>query len=398
MVSHAGHQLDPPNRILLGPGPSNIHPRVQMAMLAPIVGHLDPYFVTVMEDTVHLLRTVFGTKNQLTFPISGTGSAGMEASFCNLLEPGDVAVVGVNGLFGERMAENVLRCGATAVQVPAEWGRIIEPDAVEAALKAEKKVKLVAIVHAETSTGTLQPLADISRLAKQYGALLLVDTVTSLGGQQVAVDDWGIDVCYSGTQKCLSCPPGLAPLTASSGVVDMIATRKAKVQSWYFDLSLLSSYWSASRFYHHTAPISMIYALHEALALVVEEGLEKRIERHSRNGRALQAGLEAMGLELHAQKEYRLSVLTTVRVPSGIDDLAVRKSLLNEFGIESGGGLGPLKGQIWRIGLMGHSSTAENVLLVLSSLGKMLLAQDCSADSGAGVAAALSILGDIEPH
>jgi alanine-glyoxylate transaminase/serine-glyoxylate transaminase/serine-pyruvate transaminase len=284
------------------------------------------------------------------------------------------------------------------VQVPAEWGRIIEPDAVEAALRAHTKFKLVAMVHAETSTGTLQPLADISRLAKQHGALLLVDTVTSLGGQQVAVDDWGIDVCYSGTQKCLSCPPGLAPFTASSSALDMVAARKTKMQSWYFDLSLLSSYWSTSRFYHHTAPISMVYALHEALALVVEEGLEKRIERHFRNGRALQAGLEAMGLELHAQKGHRLSVLATVRVPPGIDDLAVRQSLLNEFGIEIGGGLGPLKGQIWRIGLMGHSSTAENILLVLSSLGKTLRAQGHSPDSGAGVAAALSILGDIEPH
>ena len=386
------HQLNPPQRILLGPGPSNIHPRVQMAMLAPIVGHLDPYFITVMEDTVQLLRRVFQTQNQLTFPISGTGSAGMEASFDNFLEPGDVAVIGVNGLFGERMAENALRCGARVVQLPAEWGRIIEPEAIEAALKTERKVKLVALVHAETSTGILQPLTDASRLAKQYEALLLVDTVTSLGGHEVAVDDWGIDICYSGTQKCLSCPPGLAPFTANENAMSILSARTHKIQSWYFDLSLLSSYWSTSRFYHHTAPISMIYAFHEALALIVEEGLEARIQRHLRNGLALQAGLEAMGLKLHAQQGHRLSTLTTVRIPSGVDDVKVRQRLLNEFNIEIGGGLGPLKGQVWRIGLMGHSSGAENVFLVLSALEKILPAEGYAVQTGAGVTVAAQIL------
>ena len=385
-------QLNPPNRILMGPGPSNIHPRVQMAMLAPIVGHLDPYFVTVMEDTVELLRSVFRTENQLTFPISGTGSAGMEASFDNVLEPGDVAVIGVNGLFGERMVEDALRCGAEVVQVPADWGRIVEPEAIEAALKAKNRVKLVALVHAETSTGVLQPLDDVSRLAKQHEALFLVDTVTSLGGQEVAVDDWGIDICYSGTQKCLSCPPGLAPFTANEKAMSVLSARTNKVHSWYLDISLLSSYWSSSRFYHHTAPISMIYALHEALALIVEEGLEARVQRHLRNGAALQAGLEAMGMELHAQEGYRLSALTTVRIPDGVDDLKVRPRLLNEFGIEIGGGLGPLKGQVWRIGLMGHSSSAENVLLLLSALDKILPVEGYRVEVGAGVAAAIQSL------
>lgn len=387
-------ELNPPNRTLMGPGPSNIHPRVQMAMLAPLVGHLDPYFITVMEDTVALLRAIFRTKNKLTFPVSGTGSAGMEASFCNFLEPGDVAVIGVNGLFGERMVDNALRCGARVVQVPAEWGRIVEPEAIEAALKAEKKVKLIALVHAETSTGVLQPLDEASRLAKQYEALFLVDTVTSLAGHEVAVDDWGIDICYSGTQKCLSCPPGLAPFTANEKALATLRSRKSKVPSWYLDLALLSTYWSSDRFYHHTAPISMVYAFYQALILVIEEGLENRVQRHLKNGQALKAGLEAMGLELHAQEGHRLSMLTTVRIPSGVDDLRVRRGLLNEFNIEIGGGLGPLKGRVWRIGLMGYSSTAENVLLFLSSLEKLLSAEGVKVEPGAGVAAAIQALRD----
>ena len=387
-------ELNPPNRILMGPGPSNIHPRVQMAMLAPLVGHLDPYFITVMEDTVALLRAIFRTKNQLTFPVSGTGSAGMETSFCNFLEPGDVAVIGVNGLFGERMVDNALRCGARVVQVPAEWGRIVEPEAIESALKTEKRVKLIALVHAETSTGVLQPLDEASRLAKQYEALFLVDTVTSLAGHEVAVDDWGIDICYSGTQKCLSCPPGLAPFTVNEKALATLRSRKSKVPSWYLDLALLSTYWGSDRFYHHTAPISMVYAFYQALILVIEEGLEKRIQRHLKNGQALKAGLEAMGLELHAQEGHRLSMLTTVRIPSGVDDLRVRRGLLNEFNIEIGGGLGPLKGRVWRIGLMGYSSTAENVLLLLSSLEKLLSAEGLKVEPGAGVAAAIQALRD----
>ncbi|MFC1965983.1 pyridoxal-phosphate-dependent aminotransferase family protein [Chloroflexota bacterium] len=389
-VSYQG--LNPPHRILLGPGPSNIHPRVQKAMLAPLVGHLDPYFLSIMDDTVELLRTLFRTKNNLTFPISGTGSAGMEAGFCNFLEPGDVAVIGINGLFGERMVDNALRCGAEVIQVPAEWGRIVEPEAIEAALKTQRRVKLLALVHAETSTGILQPLTEAAQLAKQYEALFLVDTVTSLAGHEVAVDEWGIDICYSGSQKCISCPPGLAPFTANQIALAKLEARTRKVQSWYLDLSLLANYWSEGRFYHHTAPICMIYALHEALALIAEEGLEARYQRHLRHGLALQAGLEAMGLTLHAQDGYRLSTLTSVRIPPGINDLHVRQRLLNEFGIEIGGGLGPLKGQIWRIGLMGYSSTEENVLLILSTLEKLLVAEGYSMDSGSGVIAAIQAL------
>ena len=390
MISNASYQdLNPPQRILLGPGPSNIHPRVQMAMLAPIVGHLDPYFISIMEDTMDLLRNLFRTKNKLTFPISGTGSAGMEASFCNFLEPGDVAVIGVNGLFGERMVDNARRCRAKVIPVTADWGRIIEPEVIKDALQAEKRVKLLALVHAETSTGVLQPLIEASQLAKQFEALFLVDTVTSLGGHEVAVDDWGIDICYSGTQKCISCPPGLAPFTANEHTLSILQERTHKIQSWYLDLLLLSNYWSTSRFYHHTAPINMIYALHEALALITDEGLEARIQRHLKHGSALQAGLEAMGLKLHAQEGYRLSTLTSVRIPSGVDEQRVRQRLLDEGGIEIGGGLGPLKGQIWRIGLMGHSSSAENVLLLLSALEKQLIAEGYSVQSGAGVAAAI---------
>ena len=384
--------LNPPQRILLGPGPSNVHPRVQMAMLAPVVGHLDPYFITIMEDTMELLRKVFRTNNMLTFPVSGTGSAGMEASFCNFLEPGDVAIIGVNGLFGERMVDNAQRCGAKVIPLNAEWGRIIEPEVIEKALKSEERVKLIALVQAETSTGVLQPLLEASQLAKQYEALFLVDTVTSLGGQEVAVDDWGIDICYSGTQKCISCPPGLAPFTANQKAFDSLQTRKNKVQSWYLDLSLLFGYWSSNRFYHHTAPISMIYALHEALALIIDEGIEARVQRHLKHGAALQAGLEAMGLKLHAQEGHRLSSLTTVRIPPEVDDVRVRQRLLNEFSIEIGGGLGPIKGQVWRIGLMGHSSSAENVILLLSALEKLLVSEGYSVQPGAGVIAATESL------
>lgn len=392
MTSISSQALNPPCRTLLGPGPSNVHPRVQQAMAAPLVGHLDPYFCDIMDDTVRLLRSLFRTENKLTFPISGTGSAGMEASFCNFLEPGDVAVIGVNGLFGERMADNAVRCGAKVIPVPSEWGRIIEPEAIEAVLKAQKRVKLVAVVHAETSTGVLQPLSEISRLTKQYDALFLVDTVTSLGGHEVAVDDWGIDICYSGTQKCISCPPGLAPFTANQKALATLEKRSNKVQSWYLDLSLLSSYWATGRFYHHTAPICMVYALHEAVAIIAEEGLEARVQRHSKHGSALHAGLEAMGLALHAQEGHRLNVLTSVRIPEGVDDMRVRQSLLKEFDIEIGGGLGPLKGKIWRIGLMGHSSTEGNVLLVLYALEKLLVREGYRLKPGAGVAAAIQCL------
>lgn len=381
--------LNPPFRRLLGPGPSNIHPRVQMAMSAPLVGHLDPYFQGLMDDTMSLLRYVFRTQNKVTFPVSGTGSAGMETAFDNFLEPGDAAIIGVNGVFGERMLDNARRTGATVIPVTAEWGKIIEPEMVEAALKTQKKTKLLALVHVETSTGVLQPLAAMSGLAKQYECLFLVDTVTSLGGHEVAVDDSGIDICYSGTQKCLSCPPGLAPFTANDRALNIANKRQSKPHSWYLDLALLTSYWTSGRVYHHTAPVTLVYALHEALAMVAEEGLELRIKRHLRHGAALQNGLQAMGLELHAQEGYRASSLTTVRIPAGIDGLRVMQRMLKENNIEISGGLGPLKGKIWRIGLMGFGSTEENVLLVLSALEKTLSDEGYRMEPGIGITAAI---------
>ena len=392
MTAVSYQHLNPPLRILLGPGPSNVHPRIQQAMAAPMVGHLDPYFVKIMDDTVELLRYLFRTQNRLTFPISGTGSAGMEASFCNFLEPGDTVVIGVNGVFGERMVDNAARCGAEVIPVTAEWGKIVAPEAIEAALKSRKKVKMLALVHAETSTGVLQPLAEASQLAKQYGALFMVDTVTSLGGQEVAVDDWGIDICYSGTQKCISCPPGLSPFTANQKAMDVLQARKSKGNSWYLDLALLSAYWGTGRVYHHTAPVTMIYALHEALALIAEEGLENRLNRHQKNAAALRAGLEAIGIVLHAEAGHRLNSLTSIRVPAGVDDLRVRQKLLNEYSIEIGGGLGPLKGKIWRIGLMGESSTEENVLFLLYALEKILQTEGYRLETGAGVTAAIQVL------
>ncbi len=392
MASIPHQVLNPPIRTLLGPGPSSIHPRVQMAMSAPLVGHLDPYFTSLMDDTVALLRYVFRTQNKLTFPVSGTGSAGMEAAFDNFLEPGDVAVIGVNGLFGERMVDNAQRTGATVIPVTAEWGKIIHPEDIEKALKSQKKVKLLSLVHVETSTGVLQPLLDASKLAKQYEALYLVDTVTSLAGHEVAVDDWGIDICYSGTQKCISCPPGLAPFTVNQKALDTLQKRAQKVKSWYLDLALLSAYWVTGRVYHHTAPVSMIYAIHEALALIAEEGLEARVKRHLKNGAAFHAGIEAMGLKLHAEAGHRACSLTTVRIPQGVDEAKVRQGLLNEANIEIGAGLGPLRGQVWRIGLMGYASSEENVVLLLNELEKQLTRQGYRPEPGAGVAAALGVL------
>jgi alanine-glyoxylate transaminase/serine-glyoxylate transaminase/serine-pyruvate transaminase len=385
-------ELNPPLRVLLGPGPSNVHPRVYQAMMAPVLGHLDPDFLKIMDETKDLLRAAFSTQNEHTIAVSGTGSAGMEACVANLIEPGDRAVVCINGYFGERIAEMASRYGAEVVRVEAEWGRIIEPEAVEAALKAGR-TKLVAIVHAETSTGVMQPLADIVRLTHAHDALLLVDSVTSFAGCELAVDDWDIDATYSATQKCLSAPPGLAPVTLGPRAGAALGSRETKVRSWYLDLTLLDNYWGGKRAYHHTAPISMVYALREALRLAMEEGLEARIARHRRHGEALWAGLQAMGLALHAPEGYRLPVLTTVRIPEGIDDSKVRRALLHEHSIEIGGGLGPLAGKVWRIGLMGHSSLAENVLALLQALEQELAGQGLRLEKGAGVAAADRALG-----
>lgn len=364
-------ELNPPTRILMGPGPSEVHPRVLRAMGTPLLGHLDPHFLSIMDGLRSMLRTVLGTANELTFAVSATGSAGMETCFVNLLEPGDEAVICVNGVFGNRMCDVANRCGAKVTRVDAAWGRPIDPDQVRAALQGTS-AKLVAVVHAETSTGVLQPLADISRLAREAGALFLVDAVTSLGGTDVRVDDWGIDAVYSGTQKCLSAPPGLSPVSFSDRAVEVIDGRKTKPQSWYLDAGMLRSYWGEERAYHHTAPISSVYALYEALRVVLEEGLEARFARHRRNHELLRAGLEALGFAFVVEEKYRLPMLNAVRIPEGVDDKAIRGRLLNEYDIEIGGGLGDFAGKVWRIGLMGHGCTANNVNTLLAALRALL--------------------------
>ena len=383
-------ELKPSPRILLGPGPSNVHPRVLRAMATPLLGYLDPEFVVIMDEIKELLRYVFQTENDLTLPISGTGTAGMEASLYNIIEPGDRVVVVMKGFFGERMGDVAGRCGAQVKRIEVEWGRIVEPEQVKAALK-DGGVKVVAIVHAETSTGVLQPLEEISQMVHEHGAFLLVDAVTSLGGHPVKVDERGIDICYSGSQKCLACPPGLAPITFNNRAAEAMRNRKSKGQSWYLDMTLVEKYWGPERVYHHTAPITMNYALREALRLIFEEGLEARFERHRLNHQALLAGLQAMGLEPFAQAGHRLWTLNTVRVPEGVEDAKIRRRLLDEFSIEIGGGLGPVKGQIWRIGLMGYSSSKQNVLLFLGALETVLREEGYQLAAGAGVAAATEV-------
>ena len=384
-------EFSPPTRLLLGPGPSEVHPRVLRAMSAPLLGHLDPVFVAMMEDVKALLRVVFETQNALTFPVSGTGSAGLEACLVNLLEPGDEFIVGVNGVFGTRLAEVADRAGATVVRVEAPWGHFVRAEQVEAALKNCRRPKLVALVHAETSTGAWQPLPDAARLAHEHGALFLADCVTSLGGVPVEIDAWGIDAAYSGTQKCLSCPPGLAPVTFGPRAVEALRARKTKVRSWYLDVTLLEKYWGEERVYHHTAPISMNYALREALRIVVEEGLPARFARHRRNHEALAAGLAAIGLGLAAEEGHRLPMLNAVTVPDGVDEVRVRKHLLDQHGIEIGGGLGPMRGKVWRIGLMGESSRPASVLAVLAALETALRAEGRKVSPGAALAAAQAV-------
>ena len=387
----APYETETPRRILLGPGPSNVHPRVLRALSTPLVGHLDPVFIGLMEETKTLLRQVFQTENALTLPISGTGSAGMETCFVNLVEPGDEVVVGVNGVFGTRMADVVERCGGTPVVIETEWGRVFTPDDVRAGLARCTRPKLAALVHAETSTGAWQPLDGMAQIVHDAGALLLVDAVTSLAGCPLKIDEWGIDACYSGTQKCLSCPPGLAPVTFSPAAQDVMRRRQHKVQSWYLDLSMLEKYWGEDRVYHHTAPISMNYALREALRLVCEEGLEARYRRHERNHRSLAAGLAALGMGLAAQDGHRLWMLNSVTIPDGVDDRSVRRQLLETYGIEIGAGLGAFAGNVWRIGLMGESSTQANVELVLDALESVLAAHGHVCPRGAGVAAAHAV-------
>lgn len=374
--------IDPGERVLLGPGPSNVPARVLQAMSAPCIGHLDPRFLSIMDETQSLLRSLFQTKNGLTIPVSGTGSAGMEACFANLVEHGDEVVVCVNGVFGTRMSDIVNRQGGELIRVDGEWGRAIDPDAVRKAVRG-RSPKLLAVVHAETSTGVCQPLPDLASIAGESGALFLVDMVTSLGGMEVALDKMGIDAAYSGTQKCISCPPGLSPVSFSTSAMKVLENRKSPVVSWYLDMSMVSSYWGAERKYHHTAPVNMIYAFREALRIIAEEGLQARFARHMLNHKALVAGIEAMGLKMLVPEDERLPMLNTVCIPEGADDLKVRQSLLNNFGLEIAGGLGDLAGKIWRIGLMGHSSRKKNVFLFLASLETVLKAQGVNVKAGA---------------
>ena len=382
--------IDPGQRVLMGPGPSDVPPRVLQALSAPCIGHLDPVFLSIMNETQELLRHLFQTENELTIAVSGTGSAGMETCFVNLVEPGDDVVVCVNGVFGTRMCDIVGRLGGNLIRVDAPWGKTIDPNAVRDAVKG-KNPKVLAIVHAETSTGVCQPLEEIKVIASDAGALFLVDMVTSLGGMEVALDKMGIDAAYSGTQKCISCPPGLSPVSFSPAAMDVLKNRKTPVASWYLDMSMVSSYWGNERKYHHTAPINMNYALREALRLIAEEGLEARFARHLLNHRALVAGVEAMGLSMLVTEGERLPMLNAVCIPDGADDLKVRKALLNDFGMEIGGGLGDLAGKVWRVGLMGHASRRRNVVLFLSALETILKAQGASISSGKALDAAAGV-------
>ena len=382
----------PPRRLLLGPGPSMVHPRVLRALSTLLLGHLDPAFLAIMDDIQALLRIVFQTENRFTIAISGTGSAGMEAAIVNIVEPGDAVIVGVNGVFGTRLASIVERCGGKAIRVESPWGQIIEPEAVEQALRRSGPVKAVAIVHAETSTGAWQPLEPIGRLCRDHDTLFIVDAVTSLGGVPVEVDRWGIDVCYSATQKCVSCPPGLSPFTLSDRAMAAIKARRSPCQSWYLDMALIADYWAeGNRAYHHTAPISMLYGLREALRLVVEEGLPARFARHQLNGEALVAGLTELGLPPLPPAGRRLPMLTCVTVPASIPEAEIRADLLSIYGIEIGGGIGPLKGKAWRIGLMGESSTEAHVLTLLNALEDMFIRGDWLSTPGVALQAAAQV-------
>lgn len=381
--------LNPPQRILLGPGPSNVDYRVYRALSTPITGHMDPEFLKIMDSVQEKLRAVFRTSNTVTIPVSGTGSAGMEAALVNFIEPGDTVVISVGGVFAERMCDIAERAGARLIRVEAEWGTPTDPAHVEDALRtAPAPVKLLAVVHGETSTGVLQPLEPMVRLAQQYGALFVVDAVATLGGVPLEVDANGIDICYGASQKCLSCVPGLAPITLSPRANDLLGRRKTKVQSWYLDLSMVEKYWCRQRTYHHTAPISLIYALEEALRLVEEEGLEARWKRHAHNMEGLLAGLEALTLRSLPAAGHRMTSLAAMFVPDGVDGPGVRSRLLSRYNIEIAGGLGKFRGRLWRIGLMGNSSSESNVLLLLAALETLLHEDGWVKADGRAVAAA----------
>jgi len=384
------NSFHPPVRTLMGPGPSDVNPRILEALSRPTVGHLDPAFIDMMDEVKALLQYVFQTKNELTLPVSAPGSAGMETVFTNLLERGDKAIICQNGVFGGRMKENVERCGAEAVMVQDDWGTAVDLNKVEDALKANPDAKLLAFVHAETSTGVRSDAKALCALARQYDCLAVVDAVTSLAGIELKVDEWGIDAIYSGTQKCLSCVPGLSPVSFSERAAQVIRERKTPVQSWFLDLNLVMGYWggSAKRAYHHTAPVNSLYALHESLVIVQEEGLEQSWQRHASNHRALVAGIESLGLSFVVDAACRLPQLNLVKFPDTIDDAVVRSALLSDYSLEIGSGLGAFAGKVWRIGLMGFASSQTNVYLCLSALGNVLRQQGLDVDPAAAVLAA----------
>ena len=384
----------PPQRTLLGPGPSDVSPRVLNAMARPTIGHLDPDFIRMMDEIKCLLQYAFQTRNDLTMPVSAPGSTGMEACFVNLVEPGDKVIVCQNGVFGGRMKENVERCGATAIMVMDDWGKPVDPNKVEDALKTHTDARLLAFVHAETSTGAQSDAKTLVELAHAHNCLTIVDAVTSLGGSPLKVDEWGIDAIYSGTQKCLSCVPGLSPISFGERAVERIKNRASKVQSWFMDMNLVMGYWGqgTKRAYHHTAPINTLYALHEALIMLQEEGLENAWQRHEHHHQALKAGIEAMGLEFVVAEPYRLPQLNAIRVPAGVDEAAVRHALLQRYQLEIGAGLGSLAGKIWRIGLMGYASNAKNVLNCLGALDAILSEMHAPIHSGVAVTAASRVL------
>jgi alanine-glyoxylate transaminase/serine-glyoxylate transaminase/serine-pyruvate transaminase len=383
----------PPVRTLMGPGPSDVSPRVLEALGRPTIGHLDPVFVDLMDDIKKLMQFAFQTSNNLTLPVSAPGSAGMEAVFVNLIQAGDKVVICQNGVFGGRMKENVERCGGIPIMVEDAWGRAVDPQKLEDALKENIDVKAVAFVHAETSTGALSDAKILCSVARKYNCLTIVDAVTSLGGSELRVDDWGVDAIYSGTQKCLSCVPGISPVSFSERAVEIISNRKTKVQSWFLDMNLVMGYWNGGvkRAYHHTAPINALYALHESLVILKEEGLESTWQRHKYHHGALAAGLEAMGLRLVVPQSERLPQLNAVAIPEGVDEAAVRKALLDVYSLEIGAGLGSLAGKVWRIGLMGYACNQKNVLLCLGALDSLLTSMNAPINSGSGVAAALAV-------
>lgn len=383
----------PPQRTLMGPGPSDVSPRVLEAISRPTIGHLDPQFVGMMDEVKSLLQYAFQTKNELTMPVSAPGSAGMESCFVNLIEPGDKVIVCQNGVFGGRMKENVERCGGTAVMVMDDWGKPVDPQKVEEALKANPDAKIVAFVHAETSTGVQSDAETLVKLAHAHDCLTIVDAVTSLTGSPLKVDEWDIDAIYSGTQKCMSCVPGISPVSFGERAIEVIKNRKTPVQSWFLDMNLVMGYWGggAKRAYHHTAPVNSLYAFHEALVMVQEEGLENAWARHRHNHNALKAGLEAMGINFVVEESARLPQLNLVTVPEGVDEAAVRSQLLNEYDLEIGSGLGALAGKVWRIGLMGHASNQKNVLLCLNALDNVLSGMKAPIESGVAVKAAREV-------